>query len=428
MSGVIQTSSPTSSALPTAARAGLVTALATWAVVVLPALAGWVSAPESSLGWWSGMAVGSAIWFLGHGQSISGAGIAVSTTPLLLLAVFVVIAWRVSRRLVLGARARVRRSEWDGVLWRGVVPGYLLGYVIAAAVFAALTLAGSVHPDPMGIVGALLVPILGLAIVLVRAGEDTTPRLIERGLAAPPRWSATAWRAATRGALLLLAAGMALVLFRLIFSLGAVLRIQGEYGADLVAGIVLAIAQVAFLGNAATWGLAFLAGPGFSVAVDGLVSPAGAHPGLMPLIPILGALPEDATYPGAMWAVVAVPVVLGGVIASRVDRLLGPSRWRDRLGAMAVASAGATVLVTVATALANGAMGLERLRSVGVDVWPVAGCLLGELLGGAALWLLVALYRDRTEAGRKDASRAAAGEGATSDTPAPSGHGRRSRA
>lgn len=424
MSGVSPTSSPTSSALPTAARAGLVTALATWAVVVLPALVGWVSAPESSLGWWSGTAVGSAIWFLGHGQSISGPGIAVSTTPLLLLAVFVVIAWRVSRRLVLGARARVRRSEWDAVLWRGVVPGYLLGYVIAAAIFAALTLAGSVHPDPMGIVGALLVPVLGLAIVLVRPGQDTTPDLLERALAALPRWSATAWRAATRGALLLLAAGMVLVVLRLILSLGAVLRIQGEYGADLVAGIVLAVAQVAFLGNAATWGLAFLAGPGFSVAVDGLVSPAGAHPGLMPLIPILGSLPEDATYPGAMWAVVAVPVVLGGVIACRVDRLLGRSRWRDRLGAMVAASVGATLLVTGLTALANGAMGLERLRSVGVDVWPFAGCLLGELLLGAALWLLVVPYRDHVKGRRNRVGE----EDATKGAPAPSEHGRRSRA
>ncbi|EWT07454.1 hypothetical protein N864_00045 [Intrasporangium chromatireducens Q5-1] len=397
MSGVSPTSSPTSSALPTAARAGLVTALATWSVVVLPALVGWVSAPESSLGWWSGMAVGSAIWFLGHGQSVAGAGIAVSTTPLLLLGVFVVIAWRVSRRLLLGARSRVRRAEWDAVLWRGLVPGYLLGYVIAAAVFAALMLAGSVHPDPMAIVGCLLVPLLGLAIVLVRPGEDTTPDVVARGLAALPDWAGAAWRAAWRGALLLLAAGMVLVLLRVLLSLGAVLRIQSEYGAELVATIVLALAQVAFLGNAATWALAFLAGPGFSVAVDGVVSPAGAHPGLMPLIPVLGALPDDATYPGAMWAVVAVPVLLGGVIAWRVDRLLRPAAWRERLGAMVAASVGSTVLVTVLTALANGAMGLERLRSVGVDIWPFAGLLLAELLGGTALWLLVALYREHTE-------------------------------
>jgi hypothetical protein len=64
---------------------------------------------------------------------------------------------------------------------------------------------------------------------------------------------------------------------------------------------------------------------------------------------------------------------------------------------MAAASVGSTLLVTVLTALANGAMGLERLRSVGVDIWPFAGLLLGELLGGAALWLLVALYRKHSE-------------------------------
>ncbi|MDN5794532.1 MAG: DUF6350 family protein [Intrasporangium sp.] len=393
------TSSHTPSALPTAARAGLVTALATWALVVLPALVGWVSAPESSLGWWAGVAVGSAIWFLGHGQAIGGPGIAVSTTPLLLLAVFVAIAWRMSRRLVLGARPAVRRAEWDTVVWRGLVPGYLLGYAVAAAVFGALTLAGSVHPDPIGIAGTMLVPVVGLAVVLVRPGADTTPALVERGLAALPRWSVAAWRAACRGAVLLLGAGMVLVVLSMLVALGDVLRIQGEYDAGLVAGAVLAIAQVAFLGNVATWGLAFLVGPGFSVAVDGLVSPAGAHPGLMPLIPILGALPDEAAYPRIVWVVLVVPVVIGAMVARRTDLLLGSAGRRERASAVGAACATAVALVTVLTALANGAMGLERLGSVGVQIWPLAGCLLAELLVGAAVWLAVAFYRERTASG-----------------------------
>ncbi len=408
MSGVSPTSSPTSSYLSTAARAGLVTALATWALVALPALVGWVSAPQSSLAWWSGLAVGSGIWFLGHGQPIGGPGIAVSTTPVLLLGVFVVIAFRVARRLVLGARAAVRRSEWDAVVWRALVPGYLLGYAVAAAVFAGFTLAGSVHPDPTAIAGTLLVPVLGLSLVLVRPGEQWTPSAIDRQLGRLPDWAIEAWRAGWRGALLLLGAGLALALLRLLVSLGAVLHIQGLYGAGLVAGLVLALTQLAFLGNVATWGLAFLAGPGFSVAVDGLVSPAGAHPGLMPLIPILGALPSDATYGGAMWLVLAVPVVLGGVIGRLVDRLLGATGtgpggsaqgahgWRDRAGAMAAACGVSVVIVVLVTALANGAVGVERLSAVGVAIWPLAGCLLAEALLGAAIWLGVALYREHT--------------------------------
>lgn len=403
MSGVSPTSRPTSSILPSAVRAGLVAALATWAVVVLPALVGWVSAPESSLGWWSALAVGSATWFLGHGQAIAGPGIDLSTTPVLLLAVFVLIAWRIARRLVLGARSGVRRAGWDAVLWRSVVPGFVGGYLIAAAVFAAFTLGGVVHPDPVSIIGTLLVPAVGMAIVVVRPGEDWTPSLVTRAVGRLPGWAVDAWRAGWRGAGLLLGAGLALALLRVLVSVGDVVRVQGEYGAGLVAGIVLALAQVAFLGNAATWGLGFLAGPGFSVAVDGLISPAGAHPGLMPLIPILAALPDGATYPRITWAVLVVPVVIGGVVARLLGRWLGPVGWRDRAMAMAAACATSVVLVVLVTALANGSMGVERLRWVGVAVWPLAGCLLAELLVGAALWLGVTWYRERAGSARPPA-------------------------
>lgn len=405
------TSRPTSSVLPTAARAGFVAALATWAVVVLPALVGWVSAPESSLGWWSGLAVGSAIWFLGHGQAIGGPGIAVSTTPVLLLAVFVFIAWRSARRVVLAARLGVRRTEWDGLLWRSVLPGYLGGYAAAAAVIAALTLGSAVHPDPVAILGTLLVPVVALAIVVVRPGEDAAPTVVTRAFDRLPRWAADTWRAGWRGTALLLGAGLALALLSVLVSIGDVVRIQGEYGADPVASIVLALAQVAFLGNTATWGLGFLAGPGFSVAVGGLISPAGAHPGLMPLIPILGALPDEARYPGIAWAVLGVPVIIGGVIAWWLDRRLGEAGWRDRTGAMAAACATSMVLVFLVTALANGSIGVERLRSIGVAVWPLAGCLLAELLVGAGLWLFAAWLRERS-ASQAEAAEVVTPEGA----------------
>ncbi len=400
ISGVSATSSSPSSALPTAARAGLVTALATWAVVVLPALLGWVSAPESSLGWWSGLAVGSAIWFLGHGQAVGGAGTAVSITPLLLFLGYVVIALRVSGRLLLGVRTRVRRAEWDAVLWRSLVPGYLLGYLLAAGVVGALTLLGSVRPDPVGVVGTLLVPALGLALVLVRPGAETTPALLERGVAALPGWAPAAWRSAWRGAKLLMGAGGALVLVSLLVSLGDVVRIQGEYDAGLVADVVLVLAQLAFLGNAATWGLAFLAGPGFSVAAGGLVSPAGAHPGLMPLVPVLGALPDEAAYPGVVWGVLLVPVLVGALVARHAERLLEGAARRERAGAVGTACALAVAVVALLTMLANGALGLERLRWVGVPVLPLAGWLLAELLVGAAAWFLGDLWRERAAARR----------------------------
>jgi hypothetical protein len=381
--------------------------------VALPALVGWVSAPESTMAWWSGLAVGSAIWFLGHGQSIGGATVSVSVTPLLLFAGFVWVCWRSARRLVAIERGHVRSAEWEPRLWTGVVPGYLLGYGAGAAVIALLTLAGPIHPHGIAVLGALLVPVIGLAIVLLAPGRLTTPASVTRLLERAPGWLPVAAGGAWRAAALLLGVGAGLVVIRVLGMLGTVVAIQGEYAAGFVAGAVLVIAQLAFLGNLATWALAFLAGPGFQVAVGGVVSPAAAHPGLMPLVPVLGALPEDTTYPWPMWLVLAVPVAVGVLLGRWVERSAGHLPLAARCVAGGVAAVGAVVLVACATGLGNGAVGTERLAAVGPQVPPLLWSLLLELVVGAALWMswrALRRHRRRAEEDRAstDADRAKA--------------------
>jgi hypothetical protein len=339
------------------------------------------------MAWWSGLAVGSAIWFLGHGQSIGGAGLSVSITPLLLFAGFVWASWRSVRRLVAIERGQVRASQWETRLWTGVVPGYLLGYGAGAALFALVTLAGPIHPGGVAVLGSLLVPVLGLAIVLLAPGRLTTPGSVTRALERAPAWLPVAVGGAWRAALLLVGVGATLVVLRVLSTLGTVTGIHGQYGAGFVAGAVLVLAQLAFLGNLAIWGLSFLAGPGFHVAVGGAISPAAAHPGLMPLVPVLGALPEDATYPWAMWLVLAVPVAAGVFLGRWVDRAAGELALGVRGVAAGAAALGAVVLVSCVTALGNGAIGTERLAAVGSPVPPLLWSLLLELVLGAALWI-----------------------------------------
>jgi hypothetical protein len=397
-------------ALPTAFRAGALAAIGTWTLVALPALVGWVSSPESTVAWWSGLAVGSALWFLGHGQSIGGPAQSGSITQLLLFVGFVLVCWRSARRLVAIERGYVRSAEWETRLWTGVVPGYLVGYGAAAAVFALLTLAGPVHPGGVAVIGALLVPSLGLAIVLLAPGRLTTPATVTRGLARAPGWLPVAVGGAWRAAVLLFAVGAALVVARVLGTLGTVVGIHGQYDAGVVAGAVLVVAQLAFLGNLAAWGLAFLAGPGFQVAVGGLISPAAAHPGLMPLVPVLGALPEDATYPWTMWLVLAVPVAVGALLGRWVERAAGDLPLAPRCLATGVAAFGAVMLVAGATALGNGAIGTERLAAVGVQVPALLWSLLLELVVGAGLWVAGrAAWQRRKRSRERDADRESTG-------------------
>ena len=177
-------------------------------------------------------------------------------------------------------------------------------------------------------------------------------------------------------------------MLRIVVSLGSVVAIQGEYHANPVAHVVLVVAQTALLGNAATWGLGYLAGPGFSLASDASVSPFAAEPGLMPLVPVLGALPEPAVYAWPALVVLAVPVVVGGVVARRVDRAASArADHRDRAAAVLAALGVTLAACLTVTALANGAVGVERLSSVGVPLAPLAGALAVELLVGGGLVL-----------------------------------------
>ncbi|MDV3222407.1 DUF6350 family protein [Intrasporangium sp.] len=387
-----------------AIRTGALAALGTWAIVVLPSLVGWLAAPEGSLGWFSAVQVGTALWFLGHGQSIGGSGVSISLTPIALFLVFAYVSVRWGRRLVTTERAAASRAEWSRVARLGVVPGFLVGYVGAAAVLSLLTLGGPVAPGVAAVPGTALVPIVALGYLLLRPDEPDAPGFVRAGFLRGPSWLPSAWRVGWRGVALLVAVGLAVVFFRIAMSADEVGRIHDDYGLDVAAGAIVVLAQLMLLANAATWAVAFLAGPGFSIAAGSLISPAAAQPGLMPLVPMLGALPAEADYPTAMYAVVLLPVLCGVVIGRWVDRELEFfGNLRARLAATTIAVLIAVSGIGLLTWLGNGAIGVERLSSVGPFVPPVVGALLLEVGTGALTWAGWRAWRERVGNGAIEA-------------------------
>ncbi|GAA2163397.1 hypothetical protein FHX52_2033 [Humibacillus xanthopallidus] len=401
------------SAIPASLRAGALAAIGTWVVVVLPALVGWVAAPESSVGWFSAVSVGSGIWFLGHGQSIGAGGVAVSLTPLLLFAVNVYIAYRWARRLAATQRAAVGAGDWSDTALRGVVPGFLGGYLIMAGVFALLTLGGVAAPGFAAVPGALLVPVVALGFVLLRPDDEESPAFVRTLFRRGPTWLPTVWRVGWLGAGLLIAIGAGVVVLRLVMTFSAVASIQSDYGVNLGGAVIVGIAQLALLGNAVTWALGFVAGPGFSLALGSTVSPAAAAPGLLPLVPVLGAVPEAADYPSILYAVLVLPVAAGVLIGWRVDRELEFfGNLRARLSATVVAGLIAVVVVVAVTALGNGAVGVDRLRGVGVPLLALFLALAAEVLLGALAWLGIAVLRERHKEKRGGSATADSTDGA----------------
>jgi hypothetical protein len=120
----------------------------------------------------------------------------------------------------------------------------------------------------------------------------------------------------------------------------------------------------------------------------------------MPLVPILAALPDETDYPWPMFVVLAVPVVVGWFVAGWVDEEVGSRSMsestRDRFAAAGAAAALGVAVVTAVTALGNGAIGVERLSSIGPSLLPFAGALLGEVLLGAVARVGWRVWRGRS--------------------------------
>ena len=420
----LATSSPPS-ALPASLRAGALAAAATWAVVVLPALVGWVAAPESSVGWFSAVSVGSAIFFTGHGQSIGDGALSISVTPVLLLVIFVYITFRWARRLAAVERIRVGPSAWSSVAQRQIVPGFLGGDLAVTGVVALMTLGGPVGPGFVAVFGCLLVPLAALGFVLLRPHDEASPALVRVWFRRGPTWLPSVWRIGWKGSAVLLAIGLVIAVARVAFSWDAVARVHGEYGVNVAAAVVVVLAQLLLLGNAATWALSFTAGSGFQVAVGATISPAAAHPGLMPLVPLLAALPDDADYPALAFVVVLVPVAVGVVIGRWVDSELEFfGNTRARVTATVAAAAIAVTVVVALTALGNGGVGVDRLSAVGAPLLAFAAALLIEVTAGALIWLGWRLLRERpiveapatADTDAKDGVAASVGEAASSSS------------
>jgi hypothetical protein len=241
------------------------------------------------------------------------------------------------------------------------------------------------------VVLALVVPAAALSWALLRryvTGAETG--VVGRGLDRLPRWLPRAVPAGVRGAGVLLGVGLVLVVVMVVARWSTVSGLHAAVNAGAVGGVVLTLGQLLVVPNLAVWGLAWLAGPGFQIADGGTVTLAGAHPGLMPMLPVLGALPTDGSWPGWLLWLLSVPVLAGGGIGWLGCRSLARlSSWRTKLASALTAAVTSAGCLTVLAVMGSGPVGVERLSAVGTRPWLFGAVLLGELAAGAAASVLV---------------------------------------
>ena len=355
--------------------------------------------------------------------------------------------------MIFAARSGVRASRAEG--WAtGVVSGTLVFGVLATlAVFTSQNLVADAELWQAILVPTLVFGLFSLAGAVVtewrEAGAGPVARVRDRVEAAPHGWGDAPGLVARGTAVVvvgLIGLGAVVTALAVLLRGGEVVALFQAGNVDALGAVVVTLAQLAYLPTLAVWGMAFAAGPGFAVGDGTAVSPSGTQTGVVPGIPILGAIPESTTpwllllalVPVALGALAgwiarsrlvathgggvpapaasndAGPVVLTGLLASAPviepdpdDRpASGEDSFAVRLAiaaAIAVASAAAAALLAV---IASGSLGPGRLAHVGPEPGPVALAVGIEVLVGASILLLSPRGRSHALASRGDAPSA----------------------
>lgn len=375
--------------LPENARdvlAGVATAVLSLLLVLVPTVLGWMLDPRTGDSLAEPLGAGSALWLLLQGAHLGAGATNVAFVPLLLGALLVRVAMR-------GAGRALDTSEVDDAFLADALPRsvvavgarWWLGYGLVVGGAAALTLAGSLTLRWLSLLVPLaVVPLVALVLAVRRLSREADvlgPRF--DGLLVPDTVS-RASGAAVRGFALLLGIAALVVVGAVALRWGEVTSLQGEVGAGLLGGLLLVVVQLAALPNLALWVVGLLAGPGFSVVGGAHTSLAGSTSGLLPLVPVFGAVPEPGSHPWFVRLLVLVPVLVGGYVGRRslasVARL---SSLRTKASVAVVACLLVALAVGVLDSVGGGSMGAYRLSDIGTPALWTGVVLAVELLVGA---------------------------------------------
>jgi hypothetical protein len=363
-------------ALAAAAAAG--TGLA---ILTLLAAIGWVAAPHAGSGLTAVLRAAGAIWLVGHhvGFTLRGAG-RIGLLPLGLVLLPGALLWRAGRWVVSsGGVLRLRHVGYAAVAL--AVPYALIAGALALAATSSLA-----APSPEQAVVA------GFLLALTAGGLGAARQLAPwRNLAGLlPVRARSVILGCTGSLAVLLVAGCLLAGASLAAHLPEFRSVNDALAPGLVGAILLLLAQVAYVPNAAIWGVAFMLGPGFAFGSGTVVAPTGAALGPLPAFPLLAALPSPGTPPAWLAGLVALPVVaavLGVVVMQRRHPVLGYDVGAARgLGSGVLAG----LLVTAAVALAGGSVGPGRMADVGAPLLDTAIAAtvsmgVGGLVAGVAV-------------------------------------------
>ncbi|WP_374947258.1 DUF6350 family protein [Agreia sp.] len=385
-------------------------------ILLVPLTILWLTQFELAVDYGAFWRVAANFWLLGNGVdllvtidptlalrlALEGAGVPfeIGFAPLGVAVLTLLLGWRSGRRLadsehrLVGGAVGVLTVV--GIGWLVAVgagsdsarPSALQALVFPAAVYA-IGLATSIFSRS------------GAAAATDAAGQavDIVSRSLGAIVAGLPTPVRTVASLSARGGALAVAALMAvagvLVSGLVVGHYGQIISLYESLQSGLVGGIALTVGQLSLIPNLVVWGASWLLGPGFTLGSGSIVSPVGTQVGLLPGLPVLGALPLGVPTLG--YAVIVVPVAIGFVVGVLLKPRLSTKDAPASplvlvLSGLGVGVVGASILAVLAL-WSGGAAGPGRLIDIGPDPAEVWLWSAIELAPSAALGLTVGLTR-----------------------------------
>ncbi|GAB2588068.1 cell division protein PerM [Microlunatus antarcticus] len=365
---------------------GLATAAVGWVVVTGLVVCGWLMGDDAGLP--DALRLGTRLWLLGGGVPVTVGGLEVSLVPWGLTVVTAGLLWR-----------------FGGYAARRVAPGsrtgpFAVAAVVTLAYAAPVLVAAGLFGEPWRAPGRWAVIVL---VLLVAAWAGAGSRV---GRPVGSSWPTllTGLPRAVAGAVgVLLLAGAAVLVLGLVTGWDRVVGLNDALQAGAVGTVLLVLVQATVLPNALVWSGSYALGSGFSLGSGSVVAPAATSVGVLPGLPLLGALP--AAGPGStlqLWWL-ALGAVAGALAAWLVLRG-GVTRRFDAstlLGGLAGVVSG--LVFTVLAWTTSGDLGVERLTGLGPRLVPLLVMStttlgLSGMVAGAVIGVVRHLARPSAEA------------------------------
>lgn len=297
----------------------IVTALFSAVAVFAAMSAVWATKGFGDMEFSSVAAMSAHLWLLIHGVPLDlaaafGASAGTMTlVPLGLSILPLLLCYRSGRRLA--------RASYEGEFLIPVLSGSVTYALISSAMYGW----ASPHPQPLQALNAALVP-LGIVVAGLMWGGYREARSLSRMVGVDTaeqisqmsqysRWAGSyAWavvRAAVVAFVALIGLGAVLLGIGILAGWSQIVATYQELHAGAVGDTAVTLLQLGFLPNLVIYAIAWSTGAGFSFGAGTSVGLTSSDVGTLPMLPILGAVPESMGTAGLVGLL--VPLGAGAI-------------------------------------------------------------------------------------------------------------------